>query len=120
MQAIDDTLNNAFGQRQISTIYAQANQYRVILEAAPHYQAAIPARRCRQALLSPRRTAARRCRSTVARATSSAPRRRWSIAHEEQFPAATISFDLAPGGSLGDAVAAIARAEADDRHAGLA
>ena len=38
MQAINDTLNDAFGQRQISTIYAQANQYRVILEAQPRYQ----------------------------------------------------------------------------------
>ena len=38
MQAITDTLNDAFGQRQISTIYAQANQYRVILEAQPRYQ----------------------------------------------------------------------------------
>ena len=38
MQAINDTLNDAFGQRQISTIYAQANQYRVILEAEPRYQ----------------------------------------------------------------------------------
>ena len=38
MQAVNDTLNNAFGQRQISTIYAQANQYRVVLEAMPQYQ----------------------------------------------------------------------------------
>ena len=38
MQAVNDTLNNAFGQRQISTIYGQANQYRVILEAEPRYQ----------------------------------------------------------------------------------
>ena len=38
MQAVNDTLNNAFGQRQISTIYGQANQYRVILEAMPQYQ----------------------------------------------------------------------------------
>ena len=38
MQAVNDTLNDAFGQRQISTIYAQANQYRVILEAQPRYQ----------------------------------------------------------------------------------
>ncbi len=38
MQVINDTLNDAFGQRQISTIYAQANQYRVVLEALPHYQ----------------------------------------------------------------------------------
>ena len=38
MQVVNDTLNDAFGQRQISTIYGQANQYRVILEAAPQYQ----------------------------------------------------------------------------------
>src|SRR6202007_2202241 len=38
MQTVVDTLDDAFGQRQISTIYGQSNQYRVILEAAPHYQ----------------------------------------------------------------------------------
>ena len=38
MQSVTDTLNDAFGQRQISTIYGQANQYRVILEAQPRYQ----------------------------------------------------------------------------------
>ena len=38
VQAVNDTLNNAFGQRQISTIYGQANQYRVVLEAQPRYQ----------------------------------------------------------------------------------
>ncbi len=38
LQAVTDTLSDAFGQRQISTIYAQSNQYRVILEAMPHYQ----------------------------------------------------------------------------------
>ena len=38
LQAINDALNSAFGQRQVSTIYAQANQYRVVLEAMPQYQ----------------------------------------------------------------------------------
>ena len=38
MQAVNDTLNTAFGQRQISTIYGQSNQYRVVLEAMPEYQ----------------------------------------------------------------------------------
>ena len=59
MQAVNDTLNDAFAQRQISTIYGQANQYRVVLEALPMYQRdpvdpvealscrARPARRCR-------------------------------------------------------------------------
>ena len=72
MQAINDTLNNAFGQRQISTIYGQANQYRVILEAMPQYQRD-PASLVEA--LCDRRPAARRCRSAPLPA-SSAPRRR--------------------------------------------
>ena len=51
MQAIQDTLYDAFGQRQISTIFGQANQYRVVLEADPTWQAdpefAAPAARAR-------------------------------------------------------------------------
>ena len=43
MQAVNDTLNSAFGQRQISTIYAQANQYRVVLEAPPAMQRGLAA-----------------------------------------------------------------------------
>ncbi len=58
MQAVNDALNDAFGQRQISTIYAQANQYRVVLEAAPQYQSD-PAALAR--IYVPGAPAARRC-----------------------------------------------------------
>ena len=59
MQAVNDALNDAFGQRQISTIYAQANQYRVVLEAMPQYQG--DAERADQAVCAGA-AAARRCR----------------------------------------------------------
>ena len=105
MQLIDDTLNDAFGQRQISTIYAQSNQYRVVLEASQkdrdtnalqnlYVQAAGGA----QVPLS--------AFTTLMKTTAPL-----SVAHEQQFPAATLSFDLAPGASLGEAVEAINAAE---------
>ncbi|MEX0753328.1 MAG: efflux RND transporter permease subunit [Xanthobacteraceae bacterium] len=106
LQAVNDTLNDAFGQRQISTIYAQANQYRVILEALPQYQED-PSSLSKlyvsgtggvQVPLS--------AFSTVKHVTAPLV-----IAHQEQFPAVTISFDLAPGASLSNAVAAILDAE---------
>ena len=113
MQAVNDTLNNAFGQRQISTIYAQANQYRVILEAMPHYQ-----QRSRLAVAGstcPAPAACRcRCRPFARFEHITAP---LSIAHQEQFPAVTISFNLAPHAALSDAVAAIERGRARHRHA---
>ena len=59
MQAVNDALNDAFGQRQISTIYAQANQYRVVLEAMPQYQSD-PGRAVASSTFPP--PAARRCR----------------------------------------------------------
>ncbi|MBM3606989.1 MAG: acriflavine resistance protein B [Alphaproteobacteria bacterium] len=103
IQSIADTLNSAFGQRQISTIYAQANQYRVILEAAPHYQND-PA--------SLNKLFVPATGNTLAPLESVAQLKRMTapllIAHQDQFPAATISFDLAPGVALGDAVREIA------------
>ncbi len=106
MQAINDTLNDAFAQRQVSTIYAQANQYRVILEAMPQYQQDpsslsklfVPSTNLTQVPLGAFTTLIH----------TSAP---LAISHQAQFPAVTISFNLAPGGSLGDAVAAINAAE---------
>ncbi|MDE2364988.1 MAG: efflux RND transporter permease subunit, partial [Hyphomicrobiales bacterium] len=99
-QNIDDALNNAFGQRQISTIYSQSNQYRVILEAAPRYQNDPSA--LDKLYLAGQGGAAQAPLSAVARIEqTSAP---LSVAHQDQFPAATISFDLAPNASLGDAV----------------
>ena len=113
MQAINDALNDAFGQRQISTIYAQANQYRVVLEAMPQYQS--DAGRAVAALRA-RPPAARRCRlSAVAKIERrTAP---LAINHQDQFPSVTISFNLAPGASLSDAVSRDRRGQPGDRHA---
>ena len=108
MQTIDDNLNDAFGQRQVSTIYAQANQYRVILEADPRYQSD-PAMLSKIYFSSP--GGAPTPLASFARITRvTAP---LSLAREEQFPAETLSFDLAPGASLGAAVAAVAATETD-------
>jgi multidrug efflux pump len=129
MQAISDTLDDAFGQRQISTIFGQANQYRVILEAMPEYQRDpstlsklyLPAgTTTMQATLSsstsnlaflPTSSATLVPLSAVATVErTTAP---LAIQHLDQFPAVTVSFNPAPGASLGDAVAAIAAAEND-------
>jgi multidrug efflux pump len=107
MQAVNDTLNDAFGQRQISTIYGQANQYRVILEALPEFQrdpsSSIPK------LYVPSTTGAQVPLNAIAQVKrTTAP---LAISHQEQFPAITLSFDLARDASLSDAVAAISAAE---------
>ncbi len=106
MQAIDDTLYDAFGQRQVSTIYEQANQYRVILEADPRFQAD-PGMLAR--LYVPGSDGAQVPLGAVAAISrTTAP---LAVSHDQQFPAVTISFDVAPGSSLGAAVAAVANAE---------
>ncbi len=128
MQIVNDTLNDAFGQRQISTIYGQANQYRVILEAAPEYQRDpsslsklyVPASAASQPLpvsstqsTTPAQAAASPTAqiplnviATVERTTAPLV-----ILHDEQFPAAVISFNPADGASLGDAISAVHAAE---------
>jgi multidrug efflux pump len=106
MQAIEDTLYDAFGQRQISTIFGQANQYRVVLEADPLWQSDPNSLRL---LRVPGLNDVQVPLSAVARVQKvTAP---LVIAHQEQFPAVTLSFDLSPGYSLGHAVDAVARAE---------
>jgi multidrug efflux pump len=111
MQAINDALNDAFGQRQISTIYAQANQYRVVLEAKSEYQTD-PSALSR--VYVPSTSGAQVPLSAVA----SIERRTAPLAiqHQEQFPSVTISFNLAPHASLGDAVQII---EAAQREIGM-
>ncbi|MEI6986019.1 MAG: multidrug efflux RND transporter permease subunit [Rhodospirillaceae bacterium] len=106
LQAIDDTLYDAFGQRQVSTIYSQVNQYHVILEVSPEFQ------------LSPERLGAIHVRSSGgalvplgAFSRMELVRVPLSVTHQAQFPAVTISFNLAPGASLGGAVAAIENTE---------
>ena len=138
MQSVTDTLNDAFGQRQISTIYGQANQYRVILEAQPRYQ------QDPNALNKLYVTGASTSTGTAATVgntatgntntnTTATPNAITSsnqvplgafarfiptsaplaIAHQEQFPSVTISFDLAPGYALSDAVKVIRSVEQD-------
>jgi multidrug efflux pump len=130
LQLVTDTLNDAFGQRQISTIYGQSNQYRVILEAMPQFQLDpkaltklyVPAAGNQATAQSTSLTAGNQPinLAQTAGATqvplSSFARFEYTtaplvIAHQEQFPAVTISFNLAPGAALSDAVEAISTAE---------
>ncbi len=102
--AIDNTLYSAYGQRLVSTIFTQSNQYRVVLEVDPAAQTTpetlndlrIPSSNGTQVPLS-------------AIAEISERPTPLSINHLDQFPVATLSFNLAPGVALGDAVKAIDR-----------
>ena len=145
MQTIDDTLYDAFGQRQISTIFTQLNQYRVVLEVAPEF-------RTSSALLNQLTVRGNgngalvgSNATTLGQATSSnsatpsgigntgnigialgaggtiplsalASAEQTSaplvVSHQDQLPAVTISFNLAPGHSLSDAVRAFGEVEA--------
>ena len=106
--AIDNALYSAFGQRQVSNIFTQSALYRVVLEVAPEFQTSpaalehihVPAAGGRSVPLSSVARISER-RSTLA------------IQHIGQFPAVTLSFNLAPGVALGDAVKAIRAAEAE-------
>jgi len=114
MQAIDDTLYSAFGQRQISTIYGQANQYRVVLEIAPDL-AGDPDMIARLRVPGSSSTvngvtaAAQVPLGELATITRVAGP--LTVTRQDQFPAVTLSFNLAPGTSLGEAMDAITRAE---------
>ena len=104
--AIDNALYNAFGQRLISTIYTQTSQYRVVLEVKPEFRQGPAALENTYVTSS---TGEQVRLSTIARVSEKlAP---LLINHLGQFPAATISFNLARGASLGDAVKAIRAAE---------
>ncbi|MGI4982790.1 MAG: efflux RND transporter permease subunit, partial [Janthinobacterium lividum] len=105
---VDNALYDAFGQRIISTIYTQSNQYRVILEAEPTLQQSIAALGALR-LPSSSGSTDQVPLSAIARFEErSSP---LLINHLGQFPAATVSFNLAPGASLGEAVKAITAAE---------
>ena len=114
MQAIDDTLYDAFGQRQISTIYGQANQYRVVLEIDPAL-AGDPAMIGRLRVPGSSTTVNGVTASAQVPLAELATIERVSgpltVTRQDQFPAVTLSFNLASGASLGEAVGAIARAE---------
>ena len=105
-QQIDETLYDAFGQRQVSTLFTQLNQYHLIMEASPSFQK------------NPRKLNDIYIQSTYGGAVplsafahfqmTNAP---LSINHQGQFPCVTISFNLAPGASLGTATKAIENAQ---------
>lgn len=107
VSAIADALYDAFGQRQVSTIFTQANQYRVVLEAHPDFQLGpeaierihVTAADGSQVPLSGIARLKQRPASLL-------------INHIGQFPAVTVSFNLAPDASLGEAVAAIEKLHA--------
>ncbi len=107
LKLIDTTLNDAFGQRQVSTIYSALNQYRVVMEAAPEYwQSAdsldhvyVSSSRGAQVPLS---AFARYARTNTS----------LGVNHQSQFVASTISFNLPEGTSLGQATVAVNEAMA--------
>jgi HAE1 family hydrophobic/amphiphilic exporter-1 len=105
MRAIEDTLYYAYGSRQVSTIYAPNNQYQVIMELEPQYQRDPAALgmlyvRAESGSLVPL--------SALARLTAGVGP--LSVTHSGQLPSVTISFDLQPGTSLSQGVAAVDRA----------
>jgi multidrug efflux pump len=109
--AIDNALYNAFGQRLVSTIFTQATQYRVVLEVKPEFRAGPDALKDIHVASS---SGAQVPLSALTRVTvGTAP---LAINHIGQFPAATVSFNLARDASLGEAVDAI---QAVEREIGL-
>jgi len=105
-QAIDDTLYDAFGQRQVSTIFTQLTQYRVVLEAGTNFQLTPKALEKIYVKSSTGQTVPLSAFATLK--TETAP---LTVVHQGQFPAVTLSFNLSPGASLGDAVQQIQDAE---------
>ena len=107
-QAIDDALYDAFGQRQVSTIFTQLNQYHVVLEVDPQFS---------------QNPDSLKSIYVHANSGSQVPLASFShfqtsntalaVNHQGQFPVVTLSFNLAPGVSLGEATQAIQQAEQD-------
>jgi multidrug efflux pump len=106
--AIDNALYNAFGQRLISTIFTQSNLYRVVLEVKPGFQQGIAALESIY-VVSP--SGNQVPLTSIARITEKPTQ--LAINHIGQFPSSTISFNLAPDVSLGEAVTAIRNAKGD-------
>jgi multidrug efflux pump len=107
---VDNALYDAFGQRIVSTIFTQSNQYRVILQADSSLMASLDSL---GTIYLPSSTAVGGqvpLSALVKVSTRTAP---LSIDHLGQFPSTTVSFNLAPRAALGDAVDAIKKAEAD-------
>ncbi|WP_211463181.1 efflux RND transporter permease subunit [Collimonas silvisoli] len=101
-QAVDDTLYDAFGQRQVASFYTQVHVYRVILEVAPRFQLDESAL---ARIYVPSKSGVPVLLSAISKFEHSAAP--LTVNHDGQFPAATLSFNLAPGQALGDAIDAI-------------
>ena len=107
-QNIDDTLDDAFGQRQVSTIFTQQNQYHVVLEVSPKFQ------KNPSSLDSIYVKSSNGTQVPLSTFTHFEPRKTaLVISHQGQFPAVTISFNLKPGKSIGDAVEAVNKVKAE-------
>jgi multidrug efflux pump len=107
-QNIDDTLDDAFAQRQVSTIFTQQNQYHVVLEVAPKFQ------RNPKSLDNIYVKSSNGTQVPLSTFTHFEEKQTpLVISHQGQFPAVTISFNLAPGKSIGDAVNAVNKAKAE-------
>ncbi|MDB5415345.1 MAG: acriflavine resistance protein, partial [Rubritepida sp.] len=108
VQTVNQALNNAFAQRQVSVIYRTRNQYRVVMEVDPRLTED-PSQIDR--IFVPGQGGAQIPLGAISRLErSSAP---LSITHQGQFPAATITFNLQPGVALGEAAALVEQAQRD-------
>jgi multidrug efflux pump len=107
-QAIDSTLYDAFGQRNVSTMYTALNQYFVVMEVSPVFQSTPEALRMIRVQASNGRTVPLSAFASLQETNTTL-----SVNHQGQFPAITLSFNLAPGVALGDAVREIDAAELD-------
>jgi multidrug efflux pump len=107
-QQIDDTLYDAFGQRQVTTIFTQLNQYHVVLQVAPGFQQNPDALKNIYVKSSNGTQVPLSAFTHIEQKTTAL-----AVNHQGQFPVVTLSFNLAPGISLGDAVNAIKQADAD-------
>jgi multidrug efflux pump len=101
-QLLDNTLYDAFGQRQVSTMYTPLNQYHVVMEAEPRFWQDPQSLRDIYVVTSTGAQVPLRAVTHDEPTTASL-----AVTHQSQFPAVTISFNLAPGIALSDAVAAI-------------
>ncbi len=106
-QNVDDVLDDAYGQRQVSTMFTQLNQYHVVMEVSPNFQ------RTTNQLDNLYVKSSNGNQVPLSTFTHLVPKQSpLSIGHQGQFPSNTISFNLAPGKSIGDAVDAVNKAVA--------
>ncbi len=107
-QMIDNTLYDAFGQREVSTLFTQLNQYHVVLETKPDFQT--NPKKLEDIYVTATGGGSVPLSAFTHFESGSAP---LSINHQGQFPVVTFSFNLAPGASLGEATAAIDKIQSD-------